>query len=137
MTDVPGQHDAAAQRQAAPDDKRSPNPPLGYSRSCAYPLEKQIHIVAEFHANRIRPERIAYRVGIDITFIRQLLEGQSYVELFDALVIRYRKRLRQRRYEQSKRLKGSAQYNMQQDIEQDYRSPLKVTPPVSQRSRQT
>ena len=36
-----------------------------------------MHIVAEFHAHKIRPSRIAYRVGIDIAFIEELIAGET------------------------------------------------------------
>ena len=58
--------------------KRAPNPPLGYSRECKLTEAKQIRLVAEFHANRIRPSRIAYRLGIDIALIEALLTGALY-----------------------------------------------------------
>ena len=51
--------------------------------------EQQIHIVAEFHANKIRPSRIAYRVGIDIAFIEALIAGEEEPDLFPRLVSRY------------------------------------------------
>ena len=56
-------------------DTRTPSPPYGYSRLCHYSREQQLHIVAEFHAHKIRPSRIAYRVGIDIAFIEALIAG--------------------------------------------------------------
>ena len=56
-------------------DGRTPSPPYGYSRECTHSREQQIHIVAEFHANKIRPSRIAYRVGIDIAFIEEMPLG--------------------------------------------------------------
>ena len=54
---------ASTERQS---DTRTPSPPYGYSRECHYTRDKQVHIVAEYHAHKIRPSRIAYRVGIDI-----------------------------------------------------------------------
>ena len=47
-------------------DSRRPNPPIGYACECTLTLEQQIDLVAEFHVHRIRPSRIAYRLGIDI-----------------------------------------------------------------------
>jgi DNA-binding transcriptional regulator LsrR (DeoR family) len=75
-------------------DKRTPSPPYGYSRECTHNREQQIHIVAEFHAHKIQPNRIAYRVGIDIAFIEELIE--------------------------SKRRKGVVQYELQQKIEAEF-----------------
>ena len=60
--------------EAVKADSRTPSPPYGYSRECDYSREEQIHIVAEFHAHKIRPSRIAYRVGIDIAFIDMKIE---------------------------------------------------------------
>ena len=57
-------------------DTRTPSPPYGYSRECTHSREQQIHIVAEFHAHKIRPSRIAYRVGIDIALIEELIAGE-------------------------------------------------------------
>jgi len=45
-----------------------------------------VHIVAEFHAHKIRPSRIAYRVGIDIAFIEELIAGEVEAEHFPRLV---------------------------------------------------
>ena len=39
---------------------------MGYACECTLTLEQQIDLVAEFHVHRIRPSRIAYRLGIDI-----------------------------------------------------------------------
>ena len=47
----------------AEPDTRSPNPPLGYACECTLSRRQQIELVAEFHVHRIRPSRIAYRLG--------------------------------------------------------------------------
>ena len=65
-----------------PNNNRAPNPPLGYSRDCDLSEAKQIRLVAEFHANRIRPSRIAYRLGIDIALIDALLAGEYQASFF-------------------------------------------------------
>ena len=49
---------------------------FGLLRECDLSEAKQIRLVAEFHANRIRPSRIAYRLGIDIALIDALLAGE-------------------------------------------------------------
>jgi hypothetical protein len=67
-------------------DYRTPSPPYGYSRECTHTREQQMHIVAEFHAHKIRPSRIAYRIGIDIAFIEALIAGETEPEQFAQLV---------------------------------------------------
>ena len=101
-------------------DTRTPSPPYGYSRECAHSREQQIHIVAEFHAHRIRPSRIAYRVGIDIAFIEELIAGEIEAERFPWLVKRYRKQRYQQRLHDSNTKKGIAQYELQQKIEREF-----------------
>lgn len=103
-----------------PDDSRTPSPPYGYSRECVYSRERQIHIVAEFHANKIVPSRIAYRVGIDIAFIEELIAGETEADRFPRLVAHYRsKRYRQRMRDSVVRT-GVARYELQQRIEKDF-----------------
>lgn len=102
-------------------DPRTPSPPYGYSRECHYPRERQIHIVAEFHAHKIRPSRIAYRVGIDIAFIEALIAGEIEADRFPLLVARYRRqrynsRMRRAVTESS----GISRYEAQQQIEREY-----------------
>ncbi|MFV0478683.1 MAG: hypothetical protein ACK5ME_12740 [Parahaliea sp.] len=101
-------------------DTRTPSPPLGYSRLCHYSREEQIHIVARFHANKIRPSRIAYRVGIDIAFIEALIAGEIEAERFPALVVRYRRHRFQKRMHEASRKSGSTRYELQQKIEQEF-----------------
>lgn len=106
--------------ETAKVDSRTPSPPYGYSRECAYSREQQIHIVAEFHAHKIRPSRIAYRVGIDIAFIEELIAGEVEVDRFAHLVKRYRSKRRQQRLRESTARSGIARYEMQQRIEHEY-----------------
>lgn len=101
-------------------DTRTPSPPFGYSRECHYSREQQVHIVAEYHAHKIRPSRIAYRVGIDIAFIEALIAGEEEVERFPRLVALYRRQRFQQRMRDSGRRKGIAQYEMQQRIEREF-----------------
>jgi hypothetical protein len=100
-------------------DVRSPSPPYGYSKVCDYSEQQQIHLVAEFHAHRISPARIAYRTGIDIAFVRDLLSGEAYPKMFKVLLAQYRRNRRDQRLQQSLKLKGSARYHLQQGIEAD------------------
>ena len=101
-------------------DSRTPSPPYGYSRECTHSREQQIHIVAEFHAHKIRPSRIAYRVGIDIAFIEALIAGEVEAERFDALVRHYRTRRYQQRLRDSRSHSGGTRYELQQRIEREY-----------------
>ena len=101
-------------------DTRTPSPPYGYSQLCSYSREQQIHIVAEFHSHKIRPSRIAYRVGIDIAFIEELIAGEREPERFPQLVKYYRKGRYQQRLRESSRSKGVARYELQQKIEREF-----------------
>jgi len=102
-------------------DTRTPSPPYGYSRECSHSREQQIHIVAEFHAHKIRPSRIAYRVGIDIAFIEELVAGETEEERFAWLVKYYRKQRYQQRLRDSSARVGVAQYELQQKIEREFK----------------
>jgi hypothetical protein len=101
-------------------DPRTPSPPYGYSRVCEHSREQQIHIVAEFHAHKIRPSRIAYRVGIDIAFIEQLIAGEVESERFARLVKRYRTRRYHERLRASATHTGVTRYELQQQIEKEF-----------------
>ena len=101
-------------------DTRTPSPPYGYSRACTHSREQQIHIVAEFHAHKIRPSRIAYRVGIDIAFIEELIAGEAEVGRFERLVAHYRRQRYAKRMSDSQRRKGVVQFEMQQKIEKEF-----------------
>ena len=101
-------------------DKRTPSPPYGYSRECHYSRDKQVHIVAEYHAHKIRPSRIAYRVGIDIAFIEALIAGEEEPHLFPKLVTLYRRQRYQQRMHESHRRSGSARYQLEQQIEREF-----------------
>jgi len=107
-------------KASASKDTRTPSPPYGYSRVCTYSREEQIHIVAEFHAHKIRPSRIAYRVGIDIAFIEELIAGETEQERFPRLVARYRKQRYQQRMTDSAVRKGVARYELEQRIEKEF-----------------
>jgi hypothetical protein len=102
------------------NDTRTPSPPYGYSRECTYSLEQQMHIVAEFHAHKIRPSRIAYRVGIDIAFIEELIAGETEAAYFARLVNFYRKGRYQQRLRDSLSCTGVQRYDLQQKIEREF-----------------
>jgi len=108
-------------KSSASSDCRTPSPPYGYSRECTHSREQQIRIVAEFHANRIRPSRIAYRVGIDIAFIEELIAGETEAERFPRLVDYYRRQRYQQRMRDSTRSQGATRYELQQQIERELR----------------
>lgn len=103
------------------DDTRTPSPPYGYSRECAHTREEQIHIVAQFHAHKIRPSRIAYRVGIDIAFIEELIAGEVEQERFPRLVAHYRRQRYQQRMSETSGRRGAARYELEQRIEREFR----------------
>jgi len=107
-------------------DTRTPSPPYGYSRECTHSREEQIHIVAEFHAHKIRPSRIAYRVGIDIAFIEALIAGEVEAHRFGALVQRYRRNRYQQRMAESSRRNGVARYELQQRIEREFQQEVEL-----------
>lgn len=102
------------------EDTRTPSPPYGYSRPCAHPLEQQVRIVAEFYVHKIRPSRIAYRMGIDIDLIEKLIAGEAHQDVFQEMVNYYRKNRRNQRLQQSRKIKGSAQLELQVKIEQEF-----------------
>lgn len=87
---------------------------------CTHSREQQLHIVAEFHAHKIRPTRIAYRVGIDIAFIEELIAGESEPVKFKQLVAYYRKQRYAKRMNDSRRRKGVVQYEQQQKIDSEF-----------------
>jgi len=101
-------------------DTRTPSPPYGYSRECTHSREQQMHIVAEFHAHKIRPSRIAYRVGIDIAFIEGLIAGEIEPQRFAQLVKHYRIGRHQQRLRETQVKTGIARYEQQQKIEREF-----------------
>lgn len=107
-------------------DSRTPSPPYGYSRECTHSREEQIHIVAEYHAHKIRPSRIAYRVGIDIAFIEELIAGETEAERFPRLVAHYRRQRFQQRMHDSGSRRGIARYELQQQIEREFRQEVEL-----------
>ena len=100
--------------------ERAPNPPLGYSCECNLSRDKQIHIVALFHAHKIRPSRIAYRVGIDIALIEALVSGEEEPRLFSRLVAHCQKNRFKQQLNQAGLLSGSARFESQQLAEKEY-----------------
>jgi hypothetical protein len=107
-------------KNTACNDPRTPSPPYGYSCECTHTREQQIHIVAEFHAHKIRPSRIAYRVGIDIAFIEELIAGETEPVRFPRLVAHYRRQRYQQRMRESSVRRGVARYELEQRIEREF-----------------
>lgn len=103
-------------------DTRTPLPPLGYSKLCTHTAQQQVHIVAEYHVHKIKPKRIAYRTGIDIALVEELIGGKSQQQLFKRLLAHYRQRRRDLRLKHSLKRKGIAQASLQEEIESEYRS---------------
>ena len=105
---------------AAPDDDpRTPSPPYGYSRPCTLDRDEQIRVVAQFHAHRIRPSRIAYRMGIDIALVEALIAGEVEPDRFAALVESFRSQRYRDRMRESAAQRGSQRFELQREIEQD------------------
>jgi len=109
-------------KESSVADKRTPSPPYGYSRVCTHSRAQQIHIVAEFHAHKIRPSRIAYRIGIDIALIEALIAGEEEPEFFPRLVAHYRRQRYHQRMSDATVKRGIAQYETQQNIEKEFHS---------------
>ena len=110
----------AEKQYLAGNDKRAPSPPLGYSCQCRFSREKQMHIVALFHAHKIRPSRIAYRMGIDIAFIEALIAGEEESILFSHLVASFRKDRYKQQLDQADKLAGGSRFDRKRLIEQEY-----------------
>jgi hypothetical protein len=88
-------------------------------------LQQQIDVVAEFHAHKIAPDRIAVRTGIELQLVTELVGGESHQRLFTALVARHRRARRDQRLKKSLRKKGIGQAELQDQIEQEYNESLK------------
>jgi hypothetical protein len=108
----------------AESDKRTPSPPFGYSRPCTLGHEEQVRVVAQFHAHRIRPNRIAYRMGIDIAVVEALIAGELEPERFPALVEQYRRQRHSERLRESKALPPGKRFEHQQAVEKDRQKEL-------------
>ena len=105
-------------------DNRTPSPPYGYSCACTLDEDEQLQVVAQFHANQIKPNRIAYRMGIDIAFIEGLIAGEIEPEKFGALVQRYRTQRYRERLRKSQKRRGTGRYELQQQIEKEHQEAL-------------
>ena len=95
-----------------------------YAKQCDKPLKHQIDVVAEFHAHKIHPQRIAYRTGVDIQLVTQLIDGESHQRLFKALLARHKRSRRDQRLKNSLRHRGITQSELQDKIELEYQQSL-------------
>ena len=62
-----------------------------YAKTSSKTLQQQIDVVAQFHAYKIRPDRIAYRTGIAIELVTGLIDGELHQRLFKAQLASHRK----------------------------------------------
>jgi len=118
----------------AQGDTRTPSPPWGYSRVCTFSRERQIEVVAQFHAHRIRPNRIAYRTGIDIALVEALIAGEVEPQRFAELLAAQRRQRYRERMQASSRARPGSRYELQQRIENEYQqeqAPSVATPSTS------
>jgi uncharacterized Zn finger protein len=102
------------------NDTRTPSPPFGYSRECDLSPARQVEVVAQFHAHRIRPNRIAYRTGIDIATVEALIAGEQEPERFAFYLARHRRARYQQRMQESARQRGVSRFELEQRIEREY-----------------
>ena len=103
-----------------PTDRRRPNPPIGYACECTLAPEQQIELVAEFHDHRIRPSRIAYRLGIDIAQVEAWLSGEQDSDRFQDLIRRHRRRKYQVQLRRAEQFRGQQSYEMRLAAERDF-----------------
>ena len=105
-------------------DSRRPNPPMGYACECTLTPDQQIDLVAEFHVHRIRPSRIAYRLGIDIAQVEAWLSGEEDRERFQRLITVHRRRKYQLQVRRAERFRGQQAYELrlaaQWDLQQGH-----------------
>ena len=100
-------------------DNRSPNPPIGYACDCTLSLEQQIDLVAEFHVNRIRPSRIAYRLGVDLARVEAWLSGERDSDRFQDLIRGHRRRKYQMELRRAEQFRGQRSYEVRLAAERD------------------
>ena len=80
-------------------------------------------LVAEFHVHRIRPSRIAFRLGIDIARVEGWVSGEQDGDQFQRLVKASKKKKYQAQMKRADRFRGQRAYEMrlaaQNDLRQD------------------
>lgn len=100
-------------------DTRRPNPPMGYACECHLPRSQQMALVAEFHVHRIRPSRIAFRLGIDIEQVEAWLTGEQDGDQFRQLMLVHRQRKYQAQLRRADRMRGQRAYDMRLAAQRD------------------
>lgn len=91
-----------------------------YAKHCDKTEPQQVDVVAQFHAYKISPNRIAYRTGIALDFVEALVAGESHPRLFKHCLTRHKKARREQRLNKSLRLKGAQQLEQQVKIENEF-----------------
>jgi hypothetical protein len=114
-------------------DERTPSPPFGYSCECDLSPVRQVEVVAQYHAHRIRPNRIAYRTGIDIAFVEALIAGETEVERFVFFLTRHRRSRYQQRMRDSARGRGVSRYEREQRIESEFQGEQQDIPRLTKK----
>lgn len=98
--------------------------PLEYAKITNKTLRDQIDVVAEFHAHKIHPKRIAFRTGVNLELVQELVNGESHQRIFKALVAFHRRARRDQLMKKSLRKQGIAQAEVQEKIEQDFKESM-------------
>jgi len=78
-------------------------------------------LVAEFHVHRIRPSRIAYRLGIDIARVEGWVSGEQDGDQFQRLVSASKKKKYQAQMKRADRFRGQRAYEMRRAAQNDLR----------------
>lgn len=94
-------------------------------KQCDKPPREQMEVVAEFHAYRIQPHRIAYRTGIDVIFVNELISGSHQPKLFQFLLKKAKQDRRAKSLKGSLRQKGASRKSLQDKIEAEFDQGLK------------
>ena len=97
---------------------------LPAAKQCDKPLREQIAVVAEFHVYRIHPVRIAYRTGIELDLIKDLIAGQRDVRWFQHCLRLARQAKRASSLKASLKLQGTSRKQLQDKIEAEFSQPL-------------
>lgn len=93
-----------------------------YAKISEKTLNQQIDVVAEFYAHKIAAQRIAYRTGVKLELVVQLINGDSHPQLFKRLLALHRRKRRDSLIKRSYKTKGIAQASLQDKIELEYSS---------------
>jgi hypothetical protein len=80
---------------------------------------QQIAVVAEFHAYKIHPARIAFRTGIKQTLIDDLIAGRAEPKLFAYLLKQSRTNRRNRNLKACQRKTGAQRRSLEEQFERE------------------